>query len=407
MNHIKWLFVLVLGCISFADAFAVNVSSMKIRDYGLNESYTTTAAAITFCAGQSIHVEADVTGAGPFTYQWYKDGNPLTGSNSSALDITSAAISNTGEYFCLVTDNNHCSITTSAVNIQVQPYATVTVTGDTNLYLGETTELTAHGATTYHWTNMTSYSATLNPVNPNYSIVDITPTDVNTYVYKVEGSAAGYCTNDTMIRIRVYGCGPGYDITDDNHYTYHTKAYNHQCWTLENLRSTMYSDGSTIPTALLYDVHYSNDPDGSIFGRLYDWSSATKLTPATYTALPAGSAIQGACPAGWELPKEADYIGLLGAPHVNDVYDLHSVAYWLNNLGTNASEFNMPGAGFYNAVTNRFENIFGYAYFITADSYLNSQTSSIVNSSYYCSELNTTTSNINNAYSIRCLKRIP
>jgi len=408
MNYLKWILVVMLCWFSYAEAFSSGGRMVKIGHYdGVTEVQTPNNTTLTFCIGQRISIAAGATGVGPFSYQWYKDGVAITDSTNATFSIASATIGNTGEYYCQITDHNSCNVVTNAVNIQVQTHTDITVAGDTNLFFGETAALTASGASNFSWTNMTTFPGIFSSLNAANSMVNITPSTVNTYIYGVSSGDEGYCTSDKIVRIHVYGCGNGFGVSDYNNNTYPTKAYNHQCWTLENLRSTQYSNGETIPTALIYDPSIAQDYNGTIFGRLYDWTSATKLTPAAYEALPAGTAIQGVCPTGWELPTQEDFTQLLNVPGVNDAYDLHSVNYWLNNLGTNAVDFNMRAAGFYNVANHRFENLLGYAYFITADSYSSSETLDVVTCPYSCSDMYISTANSHNAYSVRCLKRLP
>ncbi len=85
----------------------------------------------------SIHGSADLvvapSGFGPFTYQWRKDGVDLPGANAAHLIITDAAVSNAGEYDCVV--SGHCGSDTSAaatLNVCIAD-----VTGDQSIDLAD------------------------------------------------------------------------------------------------------------------------------------------------------------------------------------------------------------------------------------------------------------------------------
>jgi hypothetical protein len=45
-----------------------------------------------------------VSGVGPFSYQWYRNGVPIPNSNSSKFDVGAATADNLGEYFVVVTN---------------------------------------------------------------------------------------------------------------------------------------------------------------------------------------------------------------------------------------------------------------------------------------------------------------
>lgn len=54
-------------------------------------------------AGDSVELAPLVTGTGPFTYQWFKDGVAIPGATSAALRLTSVTLDTTGNYTLVVT----------------------------------------------------------------------------------------------------------------------------------------------------------------------------------------------------------------------------------------------------------------------------------------------------------------
>ena len=93
-------------------------------------------------------------------------------------------------------------------------------------------------------------------------------------------------------------------------YAYDLMWFDDKCWFAENLRATIYADGSTIPhstdistwanEADAYTI-YNQDSGGesAIHGHLYNFHAA--------------SSANGICPSGWHLPTEAEYATWLDA----------------------------------------------------------------------------------------------
>ena len=72
-----------------------------------------------------------------------------------------------------------------------------------------------------------------------------------------------------------------------------------QIWLAENLKSTHYCDGTEIPDVVAYN---NDDSLADIYGLLYTWDAAMN-----------GSNIpssQGACPCGWHVPSDEEWIEL-------------------------------------------------------------------------------------------------
>ena len=89
-----------------------------------------------------------------------------------------------------------------------------------------------------------------------------------------------------------------------------------QCWMAENLRTTHYADGTEIPqynnkSLSKYDPCYFNphadSQSLSLNGLLYNWRAATKNCSSSQNP----SNVQGACPHGWHVPSNAEWIQLI------------------------------------------------------------------------------------------------
>ena len=90
-----------------------------------------------------------------------------------------------------------------------------------------------------------------------------------------------------------------------------------QIWMAENLKSTLYLDGSPIPfvnTNTAWDALTASDKaycfyDDNVlnkdtYGALYTWSAAMKDAASSNTS---PSNVQGVCPTGWHLPSDAEW----------------------------------------------------------------------------------------------------
>ena len=92
-------------------------------------------------------------------------------------------------------------------------------------------------------------------------------------------------------------------VTDIDGNLYHAMTIGSQTWTIENLKTTKYNDGTSIPliegnewnglTSPAY-YNYGNNTDGSmidLYGRLYNWMAVNtgKL-----------------CPPGWHVPTDQE-----------------------------------------------------------------------------------------------------
>ncbi len=97
-------------------------------------------------------------------------------------------------------------------------------------------------------------------------------------------------------------------VTDIDDNVYHTVTIGKQVWMVENLKTTKYSDGTSITnitnnaawvnlTTGAY-CDYDNAPSNSAtYGRLYNWYAATDA--------------RNICPTGWHIPSETEWATLI------------------------------------------------------------------------------------------------
>jgi uncharacterized protein (TIGR02145 family) len=117
-------------------------------------------------------------------------------------------------------------------------------------------------------------------------------------------------------------CSGSPTVTDIDGNTYNTIQIGDQCWMKENLKTTTYNNGISIPY-VADSTAWSNLSTGAYvwydddiiwkdhYGALYNW----------YATVDAN----GLCPSGWHMPTNdewiilTDYIGGVGIPHGNEL----------------------------------------------------------------------------------------
>jgi uncharacterized protein (TIGR02145 family) len=184
-------------------------------------------------------------------------------------------------------------------------------------------------------------------------ITDFLP-DIRYYVraYATNLAGTGYGNEKTFI-IR----SPGPTIADFDGNIYNTVAIGTQLWMAENLKTTRYDDGTSIP--LVTDdaswkisgpayCWYNNDSTTykSVYGALYNWSAAVGL--------------RNVCPMGWHVPTDEDWKTLttfLGGDSVaGGKLKEAGTSHWIspNAEATNETNFTaLPGGlRYYNGAFN-------------------------------------------------------
>ena len=136
-----------------------------------------TVAPATICTGQS----ATLTASGASTYTW----SPATALSATTGSTVTANPTSTSTYTVTGTDNNGC-VSSTQVTVTVNALPVVTVTS-ASICNGQSTTLTASGASTYSWSPATNLSATIGAT--------LTANPTSTITYTVTGTDANGCTS--------------------------------------------------------------------------------------------------------------------------------------------------------------------------------------------------------------------
>ncbi len=118
----------------------------------------TTSGATTFCEGDSLTLTSS-----------YSTGNTWSNMTTASTLVVIAS----GTYGVVYEDGSGCSAASTPITITVNPLPSVTATGTAVICEGESTLISASGATTYAWDNGagTNASATVSPITTTTYIV--------------------------------------------------------------------------------------------------------------------------------------------------------------------------------------------------------------------------------------------
>ena len=257
---------------------------------------------------------------------------------------------------------------------------------------------------------------TLNPTPtcvPNFD--GTTRHGVGVYTINWKITLCNEASYDQVVVVQYPACGSTDTVMDYEGNKYATLSVGPNCWLARNLRSTKYSDGSNIAKAEGYYSADNPDRDANAekFGRLYTWYSAVNVpendnaaTPPVVNG-PTGDYIQGACPAGWAVPTQAEYAQLWAALGDADNVKSADASTWLPGQNGNSlpDGFNAPGAGFYNADALRYENLLGDVYFWSASTGSSVMQGVCSTITHTCPQIVIENEMKGMGFSIRCIKK--
>src|SRR5690554_2982837 len=163
----------------------------------VNENPTATLPAdFDVCEDAPLNFTTTVTGgAGPYSYAWTKDGNPI-GTTTASISVPSASLGDAGVYEVTVTDANGCGAATASISIGVNERPVIgAVSNDGPACEGESIQLSSSGVTgvgilSYAWTGPNGYSSS----DENPLIDPVTLADAGAYTLVVSDESG--CSSD-------------------------------------------------------------------------------------------------------------------------------------------------------------------------------------------------------------------
>jgi uncharacterized protein (TIGR02145 family) len=238
----------------------------------------------------------------------------------------------------------------------------------------------------------------------------------------VGNSVASAASTAVTPQLPAFVCGTV--VTDIDGNPYNTVLIGTQCWFKENLKVTMYNDGTAIPldatqtsptdgTSLtwqnwdvgrytIYDNQAINGTNATNYGFLYNWYAAAGIITS------GGASTKNICPNGWHVPTDTEWTALttqLGGELVagGKMKEIGTTWTTPNSGADNISGFTaLPGG--YRYLDGRFLRIMREAYFwsSTENSSNNAWTRDLYNFAIYVDRSGSYLKS--NGYSIRCLR---
>src|SRR5690554_6082133 len=172
----------------------INTTTLNVV---VNEKPTATLPAdFDVCEDAPLNFTTTVTGgAGPYSYAWTKDGNPI-GTTTASISVPSASLGDAGVYEVTVTDANGCGAATASISIGVNERPVIgVVSNDGPACEGESIQFSSSGVTgvgilSYAWTGPNGYSSS----DENPLIAPVTLADAGAYTLVVSDESG--CSSD-------------------------------------------------------------------------------------------------------------------------------------------------------------------------------------------------------------------
>lgn len=222
--------------------------------------------------------------------------------------------------------------------------------------------------------------------------------------YEVGGAEFGYdlLTELTLKVLNALSCPA--TVEDGEHNLYDVVEVVGYCWTKQNLKPTLYPDGTTeIEGAMVY--HNLSHPDEEamvgIYGRLYTWAAATHANADGTVTPDADGYVQGICPNGWHIPTAEEKAAL----DAENADDLRTVEFWITtNTHTNSTGFTALPAGKYNGSLLGFEGLGTQTDWWSVVNGDGTATPAAIELQYYCDSPMNGNPAASDALSVRCVK---
>ncbi len=191
----------------------VDMGAVEFQSTANGQTAFTTqpAAGSGVCPGATVTASVSVSGTGPFSYQWYRNGAALTGITSAttaSLALSNVTSASAGSYSVVVTGACN-SVTSTAFSLTVNPLPTAGLVNNGPLTCAQTSvTLTASGGVSYTFANAGGIIGT-----PGAST---TQTVSSADTYSVMVANANGCISSTTTSVGSNTAVPSLTLTANN-----------------------------------------------------------------------------------------------------------------------------------------------------------------------------------------------
>jgi uncharacterized protein (TIGR02145 family)/uncharacterized repeat protein (TIGR02543 family) len=281
-------------------------------------------SSATLIKGQSVTLSVTATGSTPFYYQWIKDGSNIGSATNQTYAIPTITEANgatyAGTYSCLVTNGCGSGATSNDAVITIPQYL---VSFD--------------------------YQNGQNNLVQNLYQGPIGTLPTATYAgCNFKGWFTGKANNGTQLststsitqNITYYA---RWTVTY-NGYEYKTVRIGEFTWMAENLRTTMFNDGTT-PITLVTGSNWNPPSNGAAYAMYGDLTSNYNIYGALYNF---NAALSSIAPTGWHVASDNDWTSVslaVGLTASGDSLKEAGSSHWATgNTATNPTGFTaLPG----------------------------------------------------------------
>ena len=348
-----------------------------------------------------------------FSVRCLRDSNGGGGSSVTLPTVTTSMVSN-------IT----ATTATCGGNVTADGGSSVTARG---VCWSTSQNPTVSGNLTTDGSGMGSFTSSITGLIPNNTTYYVRAYATNG-VYTAYGNEFSFTTASVSSAQDGQPCSGTPTVTDHEGNVYNTVQVGDQCWMRENLRTTHFADGSTIPaggsnTSSNEPYYYNYSSSGiplSERGYLYNWPAAMHGAVSS-SAIPSG--VQGICPTGWHLPSDAEWTILknymisvpdyqCGGSLYNITKALASTTGWntsTNNCATGNNQSVNNATGFSAVPAGYFGSSFNYSgrracFWSSTESEYGSSYAYLRYLDYNYASVSSYTNPKSYGYSVRCLR---